>query len=154
VRWWFRSFSSFRNPVFKTRLGNLVVCGATGSVGAEEISAYVALEAPCGDPGDDWHEEAGDFLRHMHNGLALAHGGRLQKPLLEYAQGRIREMTFYHGSGFTRELPVQHSLHQEPFIKALIERYERSGPLQDIIWTALGWMQTDPTFDEVRFLWQ
>src|SRR6202030_3933579 len=25
VRWWFRSFSSFRNPVFEARLGNLVV---------------------------------------------------------------------------------------------------------------------------------
>jgi len=152
VQLWFRSFSSFRNPVFNTPLGNLVICGATGSVGAEEISGFVGLEALCGDPGDDWREKAGDFLRHMHNGLALAHGGRLQTPLLEYAHRRVREMTFYYGSGFTRELPVQHSLHQEPYIKALIERYKRSGPLPDILWTALGWVQTDTSIDELRFL--
>jgi hypothetical protein len=29
VRLWFRSFSSFRNPPFKTRLGTLFVCGAS-----------------------------------------------------------------------------------------------------------------------------
>jgi hypothetical protein len=152
VRLWFRSFSSFRNPPFKTRLGTLVVCGAAQDVGVEDISGYVALEAPSADPGDEWRNEAGDFLKHMHSGLALAHGGRLQTPMLEYEHGHIREMTFYDGSGFTRELPVQHSLHQELFIKVLIERYERSGPLAEILWTALGWMQADTTIDELRFL--
>jgi hypothetical protein len=76
----------------------------------------------------------------------------VQTPLLDCVHGLILERTFFDGSGFARELPVQHSHNQEPFIKALVERYERSGSLPDILWTALGWMQTDTTFNETRFL--
>jgi hypothetical protein len=47
---------------------------------------------------------------------------------------------------------VQHFLNQGPFIKALAQRYELIGPLPDILWMALGWMQTDTSFDETRFL--
>jgi hypothetical protein len=88
----------------------------------------------------------------MHRGLALAHGGRLQAPRLDYAHRSTLEIIFFEGAGFTRELPLQDHLNQEPFIKALVERYERSGPLPDVLWTALGWMQTDTSFDETRFL--
>ena len=88
----------------------------------------------------------------MHRGLTLAHGGRLQTPRLDHVHGRTWEATFFAGAGFTAELPVHHHLNQGPFIKALAERYQRSGPLPDMLWTALGWMQTGTTFDEVRFL--
>jgi hypothetical protein len=88
----------------------------------------------------------------MHRGLALAHGGRLQTPRLDYLHERTWEATFFAGAGFNAELPVHHHLNQGPFIKALAERYQRAGPLRDILWTALGWMQTDTTFHETRFL--
>jgi hypothetical protein len=88
----------------------------------------------------------------MHRGLALAHGGRLQTPLLEYVHGSTSEATFFEGAGFTPELPIQYYLNQGPFIEALAERYERVGQLPEILWTALSWMQTDTTFDETRFL--
>jgi hypothetical protein len=152
LRLWFRSFVSFRNPVVETSLGRLMVSGGTRDVTPDDTSGCVTIEAPSDHPGHDWRNEADQFLRHMHRGLALAHGGRLQTPMLDYVHGLTFERTFFDGSGFTRELPVQYSLNQEPFIKALVERYERSGPLPDILWTALGWMQTDTTFDEMRFL--
>jgi hypothetical protein len=152
LRLWFRSFVSFRNPVVKTCLGRLMVSGEAADVKPDDTSGCVAIEAPSDDPGGDWRNKADRFLRHMHRGLSLAHGGRLQTPLLDYVHGLILERTFFDGSGFARELPVQHSLNQDPFIKALVERYERSGSLPDILWTALGWMQTDTTFDEMRFL--
>jgi hypothetical protein len=88
----------------------------------------------------------------MHRGLAFAHGGRLQTPRLDYVHASTWEATFFDGTGFTSELPVQHHLNQGPFIKALAERYERAGSLPDVLWTAIGWMHTDTTFDETRFL--
>jgi hypothetical protein len=121
-------------------------------VSSDDMSGSATLEALSSDPGADWFENADNFLRHMHRGLALAHGGRLQTPRLDYVHGRTWEATFFAGAGFTAELPVHHHLNQGPFIKALAERYQRAGPLPDMLWTALGWMQTDTTFDETRFL--
>jgi hypothetical protein len=152
LRLWFRSFVSFRNLVIETSLGKLRVWGETGNVGPDDLSGGVTLEAPSPSPGDSWRDKADGFLRHMHRGLALAHGGRLQTPRLDFIHDAISEITFFDGTGFTRELPVQHSLHQGPFIQTLAHRYERAGPLPDILWTALGWMQTDTTFGETRFL--
>jgi hypothetical protein len=152
LRLWFRSFVSFRNPVIETSLGRLMVWDEVGNVGPDDVSGGVALEAPSHDAGDDWRNRAEDFLRHMHRGLALAHGGRLQAPRLDFIHELTSEITFFEGTGFMPELPVQHSLYQDQFIKALVHRYERAGPLPDILWTALGWMQTDTTFDELRFL--
>jgi hypothetical protein len=149
---WFRAFMSYRNSVVETPLGRLVIWGAAENVGSDEISGYALLEAPSGNPGDDWRAEADEFLKHIPRGLAFAHGGRLQTPLRDYAHGPTLERTFFAGSGFAPELPVQHHLNQGPFIKALAERFERSGPLPEILWTALGWMQTDTEFDETRFL--
>jgi hypothetical protein len=152
LRLWFRSFMSFSNPVIGTSLGRLMVSGDAENVGPDDLSGCVTLEAPSIYPVDDWRAKADEFLKHMHRGLALAHGGRLQAPRLDYAHRSTLEIIFFEGAGFTRELPLQDHLNQEPFIKALVERYERSGPLPDVLWTALGWMQTDTSFDETRFL--
>ena len=152
LRLWFRSFMSFSNPVVGTSLGRLMVSGDAENVGPDDLSGCVTLEAPSIYPVDDWRAKADEFLKHMHRGLALCHGGRLQAPRLDYAHRSTLEMIFFEGTGFTRELPLQDHLNQEPFIKALVERYERSGPLPDVLWTALGWMQTDTSFDETRFL--
>jgi hypothetical protein len=152
LRLWFRSFRSFSNPVIETSCGRLVVWGKASDVQPEDMSGCVTLEAPSGNPGDNWPEKADRFLRHMHRGLALAHGGRLQTPRLDYAAGLNLEITFFDGTGFTPEFPAQYHLNHGPFIQALVHRYETKGPLPDILWTALGWMQTDTSFNEMRFL--
>jgi hypothetical protein len=152
LRLWFRSFKTFRNPVIETALGRLAVQGEAQTVSADDMSGSVTLQATSGHPPPDWYERANDFLTHMHRGLALAHGGRLQTPRLDYLHESIWEVTFFEGMGFKPELPVQHHLNQGPFIEALADRFEREGPLPDILWTALSWMQTDTTIDETRFL--
>ena len=148
LRLWFRSFRAFRNPIIETAFGRLAVQGAATDVSSDDMSGSATFEALSSDPGADWFNRADDFLRHIHRGLAFAHGGRLQTPRLDYAHGRTCDITFFAGTGFTAELPVQHHLNQGPFIKALAERYQRGGPLPDVLWTALGWMQTDTTVDE------
>ncbi len=152
LRLWFRSFKSFRNPPVDTTLGKLLVHGEAQSVSHDDMSGSVALVAPTQDPGPNWHEDADEFLAHMHQGLAFAHGGRLQTPRLDYVHGQTAEATFYEGEGFKPEMAVLPHLNHGPFIRALAERYENKGPLRDKLWTALGWMQIDTTFDEIRFL--
>jgi len=152
LRRWFRSFRSFSNPVVQTGFGRLRVWGEAGEVAADDVSGGVALEAPSGDPSAGWRHKAEDFLTHMHQGLALAHGGRLQMPRLDYLHLLRAEISFFDGAGFTPEFPVQYHLNHGPFIEALVDRYDEKGSLPDILWTALGWMQTDTTFDETRFL--
>lgn len=152
LRLWFRSFRSFRNQPIETPLGTIAVHGNTERPDIEDMSGYVAVQAPSKNSGDSWYSNADDFLRHMHRGMALAHGGRLQTPRLEYYEGSTAKVTFYAGSAFHPEFPVQNFLNHGPFIKALVDRYLSKGPLPDELWTALGWIQTDTTFDVVRLL--
>lgn len=152
LRLWFRSCKVFHNVNVETRLGTLAIHGDAGDVAIDDMSGSVALQAPSHDPGADWYDQAYGFLRHMQHGLALAHGGRLQTPQLDYVAGSVHRVTFFAGSGFRRELPVQRHLYDGPFIQALASRYERHGPLPDALWTALGWMQIDTSFNETRFL--
>ena len=88
----------------------------------------------------------------MHRGLALAHGGRLQTPRLDHIEGSVITSTFFAGKPFQPEFPIQYHLNHGPFIQALADRYQSRGPLPDALWTSLGWMQTDTTFNEIRFL--
>jgi hypothetical protein len=53
----------------------------------------------------------------------LQHGGRLQAPMFEFVEGKNRQTTFYAGISFTSELPVQHHLYHDPFIRALARRW-------------------------------
>jgi hypothetical protein len=152
LRLWLRSFVSFRNAPIETPLGTLAVHGNSESADCDEMSGSVAVQAPSSNPDAAWRRHADDFLRHMHRGLALAHGGRLQTPRLDYAEGDSLEITFFAGSAFEREFPVQYQLNHDPFIRSLAERYFNGGPFPEVLWTALGWMQTETTFDEIRFL--
>lgn len=152
LRLWFRGFQSFRNSPVETPLGTLLVSGLAKDVGRDDASGCVAVQAANGQPAADWRANADELLRHMHRGLSFAHGGRLQTPLLEYVAGNEVAATFFAGSGFAAEFAIQHFLNQDPIIKALVARYFAKGPLPDALWTALGWMQSDTTFDEIRFL--
>lgn len=152
LRLWFRSYKSFRNPVVETNLGRLAVEGGIKGVDLDDMSGNVALEANSQDPGPDWFEKANEFLRHMHRGLAVARGGRLQTPRLDYIRDEDWESEFFDGSGFKADLPIQHFLNQGPYIEALVRRYEEAGPVDEVFWSAIGWMHIDTTYHEVRFL--
>jgi hypothetical protein len=110
LRLWLRSFRSFRNPIVATSLGNLIVRGDASPSTEDDVSGSIAVEALSVSPDKDWRDKADGLLRHMHDGLAFAHGGRLQAPMLEFVEGKNRQTTFYAGISFTSELPVQHHL--------------------------------------------
>lgn len=153
LKLWFRGFSSFRNSPVETPLGTLAVWGATkGSSSADEMSGCVTITAPSATPGADWIIQADQFLRHMHQGLAFAHGARLQTPRLDHAEGNTFTATFYAGSGNRQEFAVQHSLDHDPIIAALVRRYFDQGPVPEVVWIGLRWMQSGTSVDEVRFL--
>ncbi|MEM9670814.1 MAG: HEPN domain-containing protein [Pseudomonadota bacterium] len=153
LRLWFRGYRSFRNPPVKTRLGPLQVFGEAESVGSDALSGGVVIEAPTAEPGAEWREQADALLDHMHWGLTLAHGGRLQAPRVDYAEGSTEEVTFYDGVGFRSEFPVFERLHQQPFIQALAECYERNGgALPADLRKSLDWMRIETTYDELRFV--
>ncbi|MDX8458181.1 hypothetical protein [Mesorhizobium humile] len=152
LRLWFRGFSSFRNSPVKTPLGILAVWGSSDGSRADEMSGCVTLEAPSEAPGAGWVADADQFLRYMHQGLAFAHGARLQTPRVDYVEGNTLTATFYSGVGYQQELSVQHFLNHGPFIAALVRRYFEKGPVPEVIWIGLRWMQSGSTADEVRFL--
>jgi hypothetical protein len=152
LREWFRSFKSFRNPAFETPLGTMVVHGDTKVPNRDAMSGYVAVQAPAGPVPDDWRQRADAFLLHMGRGISFVHGGRLQVPRLDYIVEGLSMTTFYSGEPFGSEFPIQHQLNHGPILQALVDRYFSQGPLPEVLWTALGWMQSDTTFDELRYL--
>ena len=153
LRLWFRGYRSFRNPPVKTRLGPLLVFGEAKSVGSDALSGGVAIEAPTAEPGAEWRKQADALLDHMQWGLTLAHGGRLQVPRVDYAEGSTEEVTFYEGMGFRSEFPVFDRLRQQPFIQALVDCYERNGSsLPADLRKALDWTRIETTYDELRFV--
>lgn len=152
LREWFRSFRSFRNPVIETPLGTVYVYGDAKVPNRDVMSGYVGVQAPDGPVPEDWRRRADAFLLHMNRGIAFAHGGRLQVPRLDYIAGGESITTFYAGEAFRSEFAIQHQLNHGPILQALVDRFFNQGPLPEVLWTALGWMQSDTTFDELRYL--
>lgn len=152
LQFWLRSFKSFRNSPIDSPLGTLVVSGLHNAESDDRLSGWLVVQAPEGGHPHDWRDRADSLLQHISKALALAHGGRLQVPIVEYASGDLTEATFYSGGAFKPEFAVQPFLNQDPFIQATVARFFAEGPLPEVLWTALGWMQSDTTFDEIRFL--
>ena len=152
MRLWFRGFKSSFNAPVKTLLGLVEVRGSYKSVDASEMSGFVAVHADDGTDLGGWAEKADNFLTFMHRGLAFARGGRLQTPGVEHYFGDRWEATYYDGSGFQGGLAPIHHLNQGPFIGALAKRFEEPKPFPDMLWTAVGMMNTDTSFDAVRLL--
>ena len=149
---WFRNFKSFKTPVIRNSLGQIEVWGNVESLPTDEVSGSIAVQAGEESDGRSWIERADHFLDYMRHGLAFAHGSRLQSPRKDVYKEKILETTFYQGSGFSSNLAPIHYLNQGPFIEALVKRYDETVPFPDILWTAVGWIQSDARFNEVRFL--
>tara|TARA_R110002124_G_scaffold118952_1_gene276568 strand:- start:294 stop:1601 length:1308 start_codon:yes stop_codon:yes gene_type:complete len=152
MRLWFRGFKSYRNPVVATSLGKVEVCGPSKAASRDEMAGYVAVHADSNDITEDWFERADRLLSFMHLGFGFAHGGRLQTPRLDVVVGRRWEATYYDGDGFSKSVAPIHHLNQGPYIKALVKRFEDPRPFADMLWTAIGWLHNDSSFDEGRFL--
>ncbi|WP_342723907.1 hypothetical protein AAFG07_33165 [Bradyrhizobium sp. B097] len=152
MRLWFRGFKSFRNPRVKTSLGLVEVLGDARDVAVDDMSGNVIVQAEAETKLEGWVERADDFLTFMHRGLGFAHGSRLQTPRLDLRIGCLWEVTYYQGDGFGVGLPPIHHLNQGPFIEALAKRFDDPRPFPDMIWTAIGWLHNDNSFDEGRFL--
>lgn len=149
---WFRGFKSFRNPVVKTSLGLVEVRGDTKTAAVDDMSGCVTVQAEAETNLEGWIERADDFLTFMHRGLGFAHGSRLQTPRLDLLIGDWWEATYCEGDGFGPGLPPVHCLNQGPIIEALAKRFDDPRPFPDMLWTAIGWLHNDNSFDEGRFL--
>ncbi len=136
----------------ETPLGRVELRAGIKDIQPDDVSGYVAVEADDPNVDVEWRRCAENFLTFMRAGLALAHGGRLQQPVLEIHEGNRCEATFYAGRGSRPEFRVQDPLNARPYFKALARRYFDAEPWPNALWIAQGWMHVDTTHDEVRFL--
>lgn len=152
MRLWFRGFKSRRNPLVGMSLGLVQVDGNSECASHDDVCGHVTVQATADTSLEGWVERANDFLTHMHRGLGFAHGGRLQTPRLDLRIGNRLETTHYQGVGFGKSLPPVHCFNHGPIIEALCRRFDDPQPLNDVLWTAIGWLNSDNPFDEGRFL--
>lgn len=152
LRLWLRSFTSPWNSIVQTSLGKVEVRGNEKKITEDEVSGSITVCAVDDTNLTDWQIRANDFLTFMHGGLEFAHGSRLQTPRVDLEIENRSEATFYEGSTFGPGLPPIHRLHKGSFIKALAGRYDQEKPFPDILWTAIGWLQSDSISHQGRFL--
>ncbi|WP_448673086.1 hypothetical protein [Pseudoxanthomonas mexicana] len=152
MRLWLRGFKSSLNAPVETALGFVEVRGSSKVVDADDMSGFVAVRAQEDTDLDGWAEKADALLAFMHRGLAFARGGRLQAPGLELYMDDRWEATYYAGKGSRSSFAPIHHLNQGPFIETLAKRFDAPEPFPDMLWTAIGMMNTDTSFNEVRLL--
>lgn len=152
MRLWFRGFKSSLNPPVKTALGLVDVRGAWKIVDTDDINGFVAVHAEQDTELDGWVDKADTLLTFLHRGLAFARGARLQAPGLELRIDDRWEATYYDGVGSSSGLAPIHPLNQDPFIKALCNRFEDPKQIHPMLWTAIGMMNTETSLVEVRLL--
>jgi len=151
-RFWFRGFKSFRGHEANTPLGRIVIRGDAQDVSSDDMSGFAALQHEHNDIPENWIIESERLLQHMQMGFEFAHGGRLQIPLRELRVEDSFRLDFYNGGGAASELAVIHHLNQSAFFDALVNRFLTKGPLSEPFWSAVGWLRTETTYDELRFL--
>jgi hypothetical protein len=152
TRLWLRGFKSSFNAPVKTALGLVEVCGSSRIADADDMNGFVAVRAQDETDLDGWTQKADALLTFMHRGLAFARGGRLQAPGLEVYMDDRWEATYYDGVGSRSGFAPIHPLNQGPFIEALTKRFADPKPFHSMLWTAIGMMNTETSFDEVRLL--
>ena len=149
---WLRGIRNFGPTYAETQLGQLELRAGIQNIQPDDVSGYLVLEADEPNVDAEWRRSAENLLMFMRAGLALAHGGRLQNPVLEIYDNDHCEANFYAGRGSQPEFKVQHPIHMRPYFEALARRYFDVKPWPDSLWIAQGWMHVETTHDEVRFL--
>ncbi|MFC6199205.1 HEPN domain-containing protein [Ponticaulis profundi] len=152
VQWCLRGFKSFRPCPVKTTLGTLEVQGDHRRINPDEVSGWISLKSNDSEPNQEWFERADKLLDFVWQGLQFGHGGRLQVPIIQLYQPGQTIVEFYSGTGTAAHLASIHFLNQSDYIKALCERFENEQPFSEAVWQAVGWLNSDTTIDEVRFL--
>ena len=89
----------------------------------DESAGVILIEAPAENPGTNWRQEAEAFLVFIRCGMALAHGGRPQMPLLEYYEDTSCTATYYAGRGSEPELGMHHPLANTEYFQSVTRRY-------------------------------
>lgn len=149
---WLRGVRNFGPTWADTPLGCVRLMADIKDIQPDNVSGCLALEANNPNVEIDWRHCAERFLTFMRAGLQLAHGGRLQQPILEVYEADSCEATFYAGVGSQPEFKVQNPLNARSFFKTLAKRYFKPEPWPDALWIAQGWMHVETTHDEVRFI--
>lgn len=152
VKFSLRGFKSFRpNPV-QSKLGQLIVQGATRPKSADDVSGAISVKCSDMQSDENWYREAEALVKFIWQGLQFGHGGRLHIPLKQEFRPNQVIATFRHGSGHPHHLPAIHFLNQSDYISALVARYESEDPFPEAIWLAAAWLNNDSSIDEMRFL--
>ena len=149
---WLRGIRNFGSTWADTPLGCVGLRADIKGIKPDDVSGYVFLVANDPDVEIDWRNCAERFLTFTCAGLELAHGGRLQQPILEVYEADRCDVTFYAGEGCKPEFRVQNPLNARPYFNALAKRYFDPEPWPEALWIAQGWMHVETTHDEVRFI--
>ena len=116
----------------------------------DAVSGSITLEAQDAIAG--WSDAADAFLTFVHLGLAFGQGFRLQSPCRELWADGVTRATFFQGNTFPTHLAPILSLNQGPFIEAVARRFFEEPPFPNVLWTAIGWLQSGSTIADVDFL--
>ena len=146
-----RGLRNFGPMIAKTPLGTLELA-APHNTAADDPAGVIRISAPSSQPSNSWRDDAERCLIFVRSCMALAHGGRLQMPLLEYYEGTSCTATYYVGRGIQPELQVQHPLANCDYFQAVAKRYFADSPWPDVLWDVQGWMHLETSHDEVRVL--
>jgi len=147
-----RGFKSFRPGPVKAGLGQVIVRGVHTPTSSDEVSGEIIVQSDELAPDEGWYTQAEDLAEFVWKGLQFGHGGRLQVPLLQVFRPESVTATLYRGAGRPRHLPAIHLMDQSAFIEALVRRFEDPDAFPDAVWQAVGWLNSDSSIDEVRFL--
>jgi hypothetical protein len=152
VKLFLRGFKSFSQIEVRASLGQVIVRGVPKPTSSDEVSGEIIVQSDELALDEDWYTQAEDLAKFVWKGLQFGHGGRLQVPLLQVFRPESVTATFYQGAGRPGHLPAIHFMDQLAFIEALVRRFEHPDAFPDAVWQAVGWLNSDSSIDEVRFL--
>lgn len=147
-----RGFKSFRPRPVTSRCGELSVHGSHKISSPDQVSGAILISCSDTNPPDGWYTEAETLIDFIWKGLQFGHGGRIQVPLVQVYRPDSVTATLYHGRGRSPHLPSIHFMDQSDFIAALVARWESEHPFDEAVWLAVGWLNSDTSIDEVRYL--
>jgi hypothetical protein len=152
IKFSLRGFKSFRPKPVKCGLGYVTVLGNHKVTSEDEVTGHIIVQSDEQDPDEVWYQQAANMAEFVWKGLQFGHGGRLQMPFEQVFYRESVTATFYRGAGRQRHLPSIHHLDQSDFIAALVARFESKDPFPDAVWQVVGWLNSDSSIDEERFL--
>ena len=147
-----RGFKGFPPCQVQAQLGRVVVQGSRKITSPDDVCGVICVLCPEERPDENWYQNADKLAEFVWKGLQFGHGGQLQVPLLQEFRPDEVIATFYNGFGRPAHLPAIHFLGQSEFVSALVAHFESENSFPDAVWQAVGWLNSDSSIDEVRYL--